>query len=208
MTIRKGLLFELAFNFFFPWLAYRLALPYWGELGALYASAVPPVVWSMVEFARHRRVDALSVLVLLGIVLSVGVMFLGGSPRLLLVRESLISGAIGAAFVVSLLWPRPLIYFLLRATVVRQTANEVPGGENGEARFERVWREQAGLRRAVRMMTLVWGVGLVIENLLRCWMAWHWSIDRYLLISPFVGYGIYGALVLWTLVYRKRLRPR
>ncbi|MDB5835021.1 MAG: hypothetical protein JWR14_4851, partial [Caballeronia sp.] len=64
MKIRAGLVVELAANLVLPWLAYRLALPHWGELGALYASAVPPVVWSLVEFARTRRVDALSILVL------------------------------------------------------------------------------------------------------------------------------------------------
>ena len=63
MKIRAGLVVELGVNLVLPWLAYRLALPHWGELGALYASAVPPVVWSLVEFARSRRVDALSVLV-------------------------------------------------------------------------------------------------------------------------------------------------
>jgi hypothetical protein len=201
MKIRKSLLIELGVNFFLPWLAYRLALPHWGELVALYASAVPPILWSMIEFARRRRVDSVSALVLLGIALSIGVMALGGSPRLLLVRESLISGAIGAAFVVSLLFSRPLIFYLARATVGREA-------EGGAARFETAWNERPTLRRSIRMMTVVWGVGLVIENLLRTWMAWNWPIERYLLISPVVGYGIYGGLTIWTVFYRKRLKAQ
>ena len=120
MKIRAGAVVELVVNLLLPWLAYRLALPHWGELGALYASAVPPVVWSLVEFARTRRVDALSILVLLGIVLSIVLMALGGSPRLLLMRESMASGAIGVVFLVSLVLRRPLTFYLARATVARE----------------------------------------------------------------------------------------
>jgi hypothetical protein len=201
IKVSKSLLIELGVNFFLPWLAYRIALPHWGTLVALYASAAPPIVWSIVEFVRTRRVDAVSAFVVLGIALSIGLMVLGGSPRLLLVRESFISGLIGAVFVVSLLFARPLIFYLARATFARKT-------EDGAARFESLWNERPAMRRSIRLMTGVWGVGLVVENLLRCWMAWTWPIERYLLISPVVGYGIYGGLLIWTVFYRKRLMAR
>jgi hypothetical protein len=201
MKIRPGLVVELGVNLVLPWLAYRLALPHWGELGALYASAVPPVIWSLVEFARTRRVDALSILVLLGIALSVVLMALGGSPRLLLMRESIASGAIGVVFLLSLALRRPLTFYLARATVARE-------GEGGAERFEALWNERPALRRSVRLMTAVWGLGLTGENALRSWLAWHWPIERFLAVSPFIGYGIYGALTVWTLMYRKKLQRR
>jgi hypothetical protein len=201
MKIRAGLVVELGVNLVLPWLAYRLALPHWGELGALYASAVPPVVWSLVEFARTRRVDALSILVLLGIALSIVMMALGGSPRLLLMRESMASGAIGVVFLLSLVLRRPLTFYLARATVARKE-------EGGAARFEALWNERPALRRSVRLMTAVWGLGLTGENALRSWLAWHWPVERFLVVSPFIGYGIYGALTVWTLVYRKKLQRR
>lgn len=84
MKIRVAFVAELAVNFVLPWVVYRLALPSWGESGALYASAVPPLLWGIVEFARTRRVDALSAIALLGIALSIALMAGGGSPRLLL----------------------------------------------------------------------------------------------------------------------------
>ena len=199
--IRPGMIVELAVNFLLPWLAYKLALPHWGELGALYASAVPPIAWSVIEFARNRKVDALSVLVVIGIALSIVLMALGGSPRLLLLRESMASGAIGVAFLLSLVLKKPLTFYLARATVARE-------GEGGAARFEAMWDERPALRRSVRLMTLVWGLGLTAENLVRAWLAWHWSVERFLVVSPFVAYGIYGALTVWTLIYRKRMKAR
>ncbi|MCC8391132.1 hypothetical protein LJ656_00895 [Paraburkholderia sp. MMS20-SJTR3] len=201
MKIRPGLVLELAVNFLLPWLAYRLARPYVGETGALIASAVPPLVWSAIELARFRRVDALSVMVLAGIVLSVAAMALGGSARMLLLRESLISGAIGVVFLLSLPMRRPLIFYLARASVAREMAG-------GAAHFDALWRERPGLASAMRVMTLVWGSGLTAETALRAWMALTWPVERFLVVSPFIGYGIYGGLALWTLWYRKTMRSR
>ncbi|CDX22327.1 Putative transmembrane protein (fragment) [Mesorhizobium sp. ORS 3324] len=58
MKIREGLVVELGINLLPPWLAYRMALPHFGTIGALYASAVPPVAWGLVELRRFRRVGA------------------------------------------------------------------------------------------------------------------------------------------------------
>ncbi|PRY00126.1 VC0807 family protein [Paraburkholderia sp. BL25I1N1] len=201
MKFRPGFVLELAVNFLLPWLAYRLALLHLGETGALIASAVPPIVWSLIELARFRRVDALSVIVLAGIVLSVAAMALGGSPRMLLLRESLVSGAIGVVFLLSLPMRRPLIFYLARATVAREM-------EGGAARFEALWQERPALVSAMRLMTLVWGVGLTGETALRAWMALTWPIERFLVVSPFIGYAIYGGLALWTFWYRKTMPGR
>ena len=201
MKLRPGFVVEMAVNFLLPWLAYRLTLPHLGETGALIASAVPPIVWSLIELARFRRVDALSVMVVAGIVLSVAAMALGGSPRMLLLRESLVSGAVGVVFLLSLPMRRPLIFYLARATVAREMAG-------GAAHFEALWRERPALATAMRLMTLVWGIGLTGETALRSWMALTWPIERFLVVSPFIGYGIYGGLALWTLWYRKTLTNR
>jgi hypothetical protein len=139
--------------------------------------------------------------VVAGIVLSVAAMALGGSPRMLLLRESLVSGAVGVVFLLSLPMRRPLIFYLARATVAREM-------EGGAARFETLWSERPALVSAMRFMTLVWGVGLTGETALRAWMALTWPIERFLVVSPFIGYGIYGALTLWTLWYRKTMRSR
>ncbi|AOY90922.1 hypothetical protein BKK79_03150 [Cupriavidus sp. USMAA2-4] len=201
MKLRAGPAAELGANLLLPWLAYRLALPHWGMAGALYASAVPPVAWSAMEFARTRRVDAVSAVVLLGIGLSLAAMMLGGSPRLLLLRESLVSGVVGIVFLLSLGCRRTLVFYLARATFARESAD-------GHVRFESLWQERASLRVALRQITLVWGLGLTGENLLRAWLAWHWPIERYLVLSPLIGYALYGGLIAWTLWCRERMRRR
>jgi len=192
------LLPELVFNFLLPWLAYRWALPQWGETTALMVSSLPPIVWSGVELLRFRRVDALSLLVVGGIALSLLVMLLGGSPRVLLMRESLLSGLFGVVFLLSLLAARPLVYHLALATVARESVD-------GQARFIRRWQEPA-FRRGIRQMTLLWGAGLTLETTIRCCMIWQLPVETFLLLSPFVSYGIMGLLVGLTWLGRRQLR--
>jgi len=201
MKISASVVPELVVNLVLPWLVYRLSLPHFGSVGALYAAALPPLVWSVAEFAKSRQLDAMSILVLLGIALSIALMALGGSPRILLVRESLVSGVIGIAFLLSLLRKKPLVFYLARATVARER-----GG--GAGRFEALWSERPRLRASLRLMTIVWGMGLTAETLLRCWLAWHWPIERCLVVLPIISYSIYVGLMLWTVWFRQRLHAR
>jgi len=199
MITRKHLHFalDLGFNLVLPWLAYKLAEPLWGEFGGLLASALPPLVWSCAELIRHRRLDALSMVILAGIGLSLFALMLGGNPKLLLVRESLISGLIGVAFLISAPFARPLVYHLARAMARRQEPDD------GCIAFDEWWQEPGSVRM-LRGITWGWGFGLTFEALLRGWLAWHWTSERFLLVSPFVSYGLIGLLLLWTIWYRRR----
>ncbi len=188
---------EIAVNLALPWLAYTLAQPRWGELGGLIASAIPPLLWSLGELLRHRRLDALSVLVLVGIAMSLVGLALGGDGRILLVRESLASGAIGVVFLLSLLLDKPLVFYLARATMARE------GDDAHDVIAE--WWATPGARRAVRVMTAVWGGGLTAEAALRTWLAWNWAPSRFLAVAPFIGYGMMAVLMLWTFWYRRVL---
>jgi hypothetical protein len=199
MKLRPAFVAELAVNLLLPWVAYTLAHPRYGEVGGLVASAVPPLAWSLVELARFRRVDAVSAIVLLGIVLSLVAMAFGGGPRVLLMRECFASGAIGVTFLLSLFARRPLVFYLARATVARETPASV-------ARFERLWNERRAFASAMRMLTVVWGVGLTVDGALRAWLAATWPIGRFLIVSPILGYSVFGGLLAWTFWYRTRMR--
>ncbi len=155
----------LCINVLLPWLAYRLALPHWGYLQALAASALPPLAWMAYDYIRLRHFDALSALVLVGITLSLALTLLGRAPLEHAVEAPMISGSIGIVFLLSLLLPRPLVFYLARSKLTRKN-------REGAAEFEQHWREHPGLVAIIRRMTVVWGVGLVAENVLRCWIVW------------------------------------
>ena len=55
---------DIGVNFVLPYLIYSYTAPYLGDVRAPLASSIPPILWSLIEFIRHRRLDALSMLVL------------------------------------------------------------------------------------------------------------------------------------------------
>ena len=191
---------EVAANFALPLVIYDLVSPRHGDVNALLASMVPPVLWSLVEFARSRRVDALSVLVLVGIGLSLLAAFGGGDARWLQLRENVPTAIIGLAFLCSAAIGRPLIYMLARAALARKSPEELAAFE-GE-------RDSDVFRRVMLVMTLVWGSGLIASALVSAALIFELSIHDYLVVSPILGYGTMGALVLWTALYSRRARAR
>jgi hypothetical protein len=64
---RIGAGLVLLVNFALPFLIYTIAKSSLGNVRALLIAASPPVAWTIIEFARTRRIDALSILALAGI---------------------------------------------------------------------------------------------------------------------------------------------
>jgi hypothetical protein len=200
MKARLRYVSALIVNLALPWLAYRLAFPHYGQLGALVASALPLIAWMIWDLVRHRHFDALSAIVLVGIVLSLIVMAAGGGSRMRALEDPMISGMIGLSFLVSLALPRPLVFYLGRSTRAREDHRSVES-------YEKHWRERPVLAAYIRLMTLVWGLGMTGENILRSLIIWQWPNDpRSALASEVLRYGVYAGLTVWTFWCRRRLK--
>jgi len=195
-----GVATEVLVNFVGPLLIFDFAKPHIGEVKALMASSAPPIVWSVIEFARKRRVDALSILVLTGIGLSLLAFLGGGSAKFLQLREKLVTVTIGLVFLGSAAIGRPLIYQLARATIMRRSPHEL-------ADFEAM-RENVHFRRVMMIMTLVWGCGLLAEAAVAVALVLALSVHNYLIVGPIVGYGTMGGLSLWTWWYARESRRK
>jgi hypothetical protein len=195
-----GFAIEALVNFVAPFLIYDLSKGRLGDVHALMASSAPPIAWSIIEFVRRRRVDALSILVLGGIALSLLAFAGGGGARFLQLRENLVGGLIAFIFLGSAAIGKPLIYQLARATIRRRSAAEL-------ADFEAL-RDNVFFRRTMTLMTLVWGFGLLAQTATACLLVFTLTIHDYLLVSPVVGYGTMGSLGLWTFWYSRRQRRK
>src|SRR5665213_4172793 len=188
-----GIAIEVLVNFALPFLIYDFTKRDLGDVRALIASSAPPIAWSLFEFARKRRVDAVSMLVLAGIALSLLAFIGGGGARFLQLREKLVTALIGLVFLGSAAIGKPLIYQLARASMVRRASAELES-------FEAL-RDNVHFRRTMTLMTLVWGFGLVGEAAASAALVFQMSIRTYLLVSPALGYGTMGGLGLWTFWY-------
>lgn len=188
-----GIGVEILVNAVFPFVVYSYARPKFGDAGALLASSIPPIAWSIIEFIRRRRIDGISLLIVAGIALSLLAFIGGGSVRFLQLRENLVTGLIGVVFLVSAAIGKPLIYQLARASMMRRSSSEAES-------FERN-RNNIHFRRSMTLMTVVWGAGFLLQTLVACVLVFQVPIATYLVVSPFLGYGAMGVLALWTFRY-------
>jgi hypothetical protein len=192
---------EGGINVILPYLIYSYVQPHYGDVNGLIASSAPPIVWSIIEFARHRRVDVLSIFVLLGIVLSLLAFIGGGGAKFLQLREKLVTVIFAVIFLGSAAIGKPLIYELARAGMKRN--NDAAELEH----FEKV-RNDPGFRRTMMTMTLVWGFGLLADALLSIALVYTLSIKQYLIVSPIIGYAAMGSLALWSFWYARKKRAQ
>lgn len=183
-SVRREIASLLVINALAPYLVYELAEPHTGGLVALALSAVPPAIESVWSVVKKKKLDAMAALVLGGLAVSFVLVALGGSERVLLLRESLITSILGLAIAISAVFPKPVMYHLVR---------QVQGVEPD--------------LRAMRVLSVVLGVGLVVEMAVRTVMVLEMTTDRFLLISPFVQYGMTGVLVAWCVFYMRRRHP-
>lgn len=193
-------LLEMGVNVLLPYLVYDWLSPSVGNTQALIISAIPPIIWSLVQIIREKRIDAISIFVIAGIALSLLAMAGGGSARLLQIRENLVNALIGLVFLGSVLIKRPLIVVLARAQIKARNPEHID-------QFNLAMKHPQK-RRPLILMTLVWGAGLILSALLSCALVFMMSIGTYMIVSPVVGYGVYGILILWTVWYSKRLKMR
>jgi hypothetical protein len=192
---------EIGVNFALPFAVYSATHARLGDVGALMASSAPPLAWSIFEFARHRRIDALSLLVLAGIVLSLVAFIGGGGVRFLQLRERLVTALIGMVFLTSAAIGKPLIYQLSVARIRR--------GEPGSriAVFMSL-RDHPVFRRTMMVATVAWGVALVGEAAVCAVLVFAVSIKTYMIASAVIGYAAIGLMTAWSFWYvRSRIVP-
>ncbi|MBN9511700.1 MAG: hypothetical protein J0I21_21645 [Alphaproteobacteria bacterium] len=186
----------LLVNVLLPFLIFALTRSRLGDVHALIASSAPPLVWSVVELTRQRRVDALSLLVLTGIALSLLAFIGGGGVHFLQLRERLVTGLIGLIFLGSVAINRPLIYYLARASITRASPEKA-------GHFVAI-RDTPIFRRTMLTMTLAWGVGLVVECAVAVTLTEVLTVSEFMLVGYVIGYGSTGLLTLWSYWYARR----
>jgi len=192
---------DIILNAAVPIILYKLSKRFVSpsELTALIIATLFPLAKSIFTLARRKQLDPIAVLVLLGIVTSGVALLLGGSPRLLLLRESLFTGALGLACFFSLLLSRPMMFYFGRYF----NAND----PQQLARFDASWQIPY-VRFAHRLITIVWGCVYVGELLVRVILIYKTSTAVVLFVSPILLGALTIATIIWTFSYAHRIRER
>lgn len=175
----RALLPTLAFDIagtmivFFALSHYYGATSIWPILGA----SLVPALSNLYNFRRRHSFDAVGLIVLVGLLVGLIPAIFGGGQRLLLMRESFVTGFLGVILLASgLLMRRPLAYYVIREFL---TANETLPHE----RWDVLW--QSGyFRHTIRGITIGWGALLLGEFVLRAFMALRMNIAFVLGAAP------------------------
>ncbi|WP_181797194.1 VC0807 family protein [Streptomyces sp. WELS2] len=138
-----------------------------------WSSAVPAVrtVWSVV---KERRTNALAVLILTVNVVSLLLSFVSGDPRLMLAKDSAVSSTVAVGILVSVRLGKPMMTEAMKPFLVK-------GDPAREAAFRRLASgsaaDSAAFRRRERVFSVVWGLVLLAECVVRVVGAYTVPVD-------------------------------
>jgi hypothetical protein len=197
MTMESGRLRSVAmiavFDIAGPLAAYNLLRSAGlGSVTALVLSGIFPAAGVIIGISRHRRADALGVLVLSGIAVGAVLGLVSHNARLVLDEGSVPTAVFGLLCLGSLGAPRPLIYRL----AVEFIGPDTPKGRE----FTGLWQYE-GFRRVFRVVNAVWGAGFVAEAAARVAIVQNTSAGTALAVSKVLPYGVAAVLITWTVGY-------
>jgi len=188
----KGLLPSIVIGAVFPAVIYMLISPHMSTLGALAVSAIPAAIFTIYTWTRTRSPDLISLVSLFTMVVSMLVAALVHNPRLLLLKDSYLTGTFGLICLGSLLFGKPVGYFVyLWAFAVTPEQR---------TRMDAGWQIPYS-RHARRLVTTVWGLAFVAETILDAILVYHLSITQFIAIHPFLFWGTLILTMGWATVY-------
>jgi hypothetical protein len=190
----------LVFDLGGPLLAYSLLRSAGiSAVAALVLSGVLPALGIAIGALVDRRLDVLGVVVLAGIVVGTVLGLTSHNARLYLLEGSVPSALFAMGCLLSLRLRQPLIFRL----AVEILGPDTPRGRDVTA----AWRYPA-FRRAFRIITVVWGVGYLVEAAVRVAIVETTSTGIALICSKLLPYVFVLSLSAWTLVYGEREKKK
>jgi len=198
--VLRGILVTLLINGAVPYVLYIWLSNTMSSFAALSIATVVPMADNLFHLAKHKKLDVFGGMMLFTFLLGIGLIALGGDEKLLLIRESFITAAVGLLFLVSLLFRKPLIYHLAMKFTVQDSTHE-------KSAFAANW-DYSYFRFVVRLMTAVWGGMLLVEAGVRILLVYELTTAQFLAVSNLVFYGFIGITILWTALYRKHSKVR
>jgi hypothetical protein len=123
-------------------------------------AAVLPAIYIAAAVIRGRPIDRIAILVLILLLVAIALTLATGDPRILLAKSVIITGAAGIYILSTLFAEHSFIFHASQRLFAA-------GDPEKEAAWEARWQNSSGFRRAIRRLTLIWGLGLIGEAVVR-----------------------------------------
>lgn len=193
-TMVRGLAWDVGLPLVTYYGLHLLGVSDWLALLAATSAAGLVLVWAAV---RDRTLNLFAMVMLavfgLGLLLSL----VSGDPRFLLLKDSVTTGTIAAAFLLTTAFGRPLTL----AAAQRWTPDRA-------AEIAEAYRTSPHARRAHRVSSVVWGLGLLAEALVRIPLIFLLPISVMVGLSTVMTLVVIGGLIAWSGTYAARVSRR
>ncbi len=198
----KELFLSLLINVALPLLMIQILTSsfHTSEITALSIASLLPILNSVREIASKQKLDLIALFFLLGIITNIVAIVMGGNAQLLVICESFFSGALGLACFISLLLPRPLMFYTGRQLLAGNDPTKV-------AAFNASWQKPA-VRSVNRLITVVWGSALVGEFLVRVIIAYTLPLRVAFALGSTILAITLTVTFAWTFAYIRSARKK
>ncbi|WP_240167520.1 VC0807 family protein [Streptomyces noursei] len=198
-ALRRRLAAQLLFELALPLGSYyglrAAGLDQWLAMAVGGALLLPWIAYGIV---RQRRVEAMAVFTLSLVVIGTVLTLISGSPRVVMIRDSWLTAAIGLWVLGTLLTRRPFIMTASRGIVIAKV------GEAGLVEWEARWDTEPTFRHHLRLVTAVWGAVFLLDAVLRVVLAYTIPVDDFPLTSTVLWLVMLGGLFAWHNWYLTR----
>ncbi|MFG1885574.1 VC0807 family protein [Micromonospora sp. NPDC049102] len=169
-----------------------------GVLAATLAAGAVPAANAALVAARSRRIDVAG-LVVVSLFLAGGARsVVTGDARLLYVKDGWLTGLLGAWVLLSLTMKRP---FMLHLGTAIATAKV---GDEGAAAWQQRWTDDPVFRRRLRLVSVVVGVVLMLDAVVRVAIAMVVDLDAVATLTNVQYLVMLAGLLSWFFWYTGR----
>ncbi len=161
-----------------------------GEVESLVWATVIPGLAIIVGLLRKRRLDFIAMITMVTLLLGIGLALVTDDAKLLQLRESYLSAALGAMFLISAVVGRPALAWVAPRLVPEE---------------KRAVLAQPRIQKLLAGLTWLWGWLFSAELAVKWWMVEHLSIAQVLALGPIVFFGLTAVGVGLSLLLARRI---
>lgn len=163
---------------------------------ALGASATIALIVTIVNTIRRKKLDAIGILVIIEIVMSIALFLWLKDRRLILAKPSFYSGVAAIYLIVMAFRPKPMNY-----DAIRNLGSD--GDPRRAAAIDAAWDENPKFRTAVRTAEVGWGLAFLADSILRVVIIFNTEPDRAVWLSNIPHIAAIAIIIAFSAVMGK-----
>ncbi|MFF0338801.1 VC0807 family protein [Kribbella sp. NPDC004875] len=169
-----------------------------GVVGATLAGSVIPVVRTAYAVIRGSKVDWMAVFMIVALAVGTVASLAMHSPRMLLAKDGVITALCGLWMLGTVALGKPLLLAIGRGIA------EAKRGKGGGEVWARRWDDEPRFRHGIRLITIVWGVGLVADAVVRVVIAYTLPLDSVPGVTTIQWIVLFALLYSFMMIYSRK----